>query len=378
MSNSPSMLMHFSALSDPRVDRTKRHNLLDIVIIAISAVISAAETWEDIAEYGRTKHAWFKSFLNLPNGIPSHDTFARVFAALNPEEFKSCFIAWIQSLAKVTDGDVIAIDGKTLRRSFDKASGKTALHMVSAWSKENNLVLAQTAVDEKSNEITAIPKLLDLINLTGATVTIDAMGCQKEIVEKIVAKDADYVIALKGNQGNLHEEVKLAFDHLGPEALSRQSHSFYETTDADHGRIENRKYWITSDLSLLENSALWAGLKSIGIVESTVETTNKITRERRYFITSIAPDATVFSHAVRSHWLIENRLHWVLDVTFGEDHSRIRSHHAAKNFAIIRHLALSLLQQNPVKRMSLKTRRLKAGWDNHYLMQVLLTGGHLL
>ncbi len=341
--NSSSIFAHFSSLSDPRIDRTKDHLLLDIIGIAICAVICGADTWIDIENYGKSKKDWLKNFLTLPNGIPSHDTFGRVFSRLSPDSLQECFLNWINSITGITDGEVIPIDGKTLRHSYDKSSKKGAIHMVSAWASENHVVLGQIKVAEKSNEITAIPKLLEILEITGCIITIDAMGCQKEIAEKIIDKDADYVLALKGNQGNLHKQVKTFFQKNQQNNFEKIDHDFYETSEKGHGRLENRKYWVVDEIDWLVGKENWKNLTTIGMVESKRTIGDKTTIEARYFISSLKKNAKLFGKAVRKHWTIENSLHWNLDISFSEDASRIRKDNAPENFARVRHIALNCI-----------------------------------
>jgi predicted transposase YbfD/YdcC len=324
-------------------------------------------------EYGKAKYWWLKSFLALPNGIPSHDTFGRVFSRLNPAEFQECFLSWVQAVKEISGGQVVAIDGKTLRQSFDSASQKSAIHMVSAWATANRLVLGQTKVDDKSNEITAIPRLLKMLELTGCIVTIDAMGCQKSIAELIIDKGADYVLALKANQGTLYGDVKLFFDDALENGFGDFAYSFHETTDGDHGRIEIRRYWSVSDISWIEDRERWKGFQSICMVESERLIGDTKTVERRYYISSLDSDAKSLSHPVRVHWGIENSVHWILDVAFREDDCRIRKDHGPENFAILRHIALNLLKHEKTSKVGTKAKRLKSGWDNSYLLKVLFS-----
>jgi predicted transposase YbfD/YdcC len=364
----------FESMTDPRINRTRHHDLTAIVVIAICAVICGADTWVAIAEYGEAKKRWFESFLDLKNGIPSHDTFGRVFAALDPTEFGERFITWVSLLANNVCGDIIAIDGKTLRKSFDTASSKSAIHMVSAWSDANQLVLGQIKVDEKSNEITAIPALLEMLVLEKCIVTIDAMGCQKAIVEKIIEKEADYVIALKGNQGTLHQEVIDYFDYAESKKDNVLINDHYDEVDAGHGRIETRSTKIITDVSWFENRSEWKELNSIIKVEAMRE--NKLTRkkeiETRYYISSLkAADAQKAHQAVRKHWGVENGLHWCLDVSFSEDDSRVREGYADQNLSVLRRIALNLLKQETSSKVGIQTKRLRAGWDERYLLKVL-------
>lgn len=367
---SQSISNHFSKLSDPRRDN-KRHQLIDIITVAICAVICNADSFEHIAEYGRAKYDWLKGFLQLPHGIPSADTFERVFSRIDPEQFKSCFMEWVKDISQLTKGEVVAVDGKTLRRSHDHSNAKSAIHMVSAWACANGLVIGQIKTEEKSNEITAIPELLRLLELEGCIVTIDAMGCQKNIAETIVCKNADYVFSLKGNQSNLHDDVKLFFQTQKETNFKDVSLDYYESVDADHGKIELRRYWTTSEIDWLQGKENFRKLQTICMVERERQFADKTESETSYYIGSIGEDAKNFAHAVRSHWAVENSLHWVLDVSFREDESRIRKGNAPENFAVLRHIALNMIKKESSLKKSIKSKRLRAGWDNKYLLKVL-------
>lgn len=360
----------FAYVSDPRSSNA-RHRLFDIFVIALCAVISGAEGWEDIEEYGQAQAEGFQQFLALPHGIPSHDTFRRVLSRLKPDELTQCFVSWTETLHESLGGDIVAIDGKTLRRSFDQAASKGAIHMVSAWANAHRLVLGQLKVDDKSNEITAIPMLLRMVELEGAIVTIDAMGCQKEIAKTIIAQGADYVLALKDNHPTLHGEVQLFFEDVKAERFDHITSERHTTTDADHGRLETRHYWITSDIECLGVKGSWAKITRVGLVESHREVGGAVSIEQRFFLTSLPGDAVRFAQAVREHWGVENALHWVLDVSFREDDCRIRQGNGAQNMAVLRHMALNLLQRESGHKRGIKARRKRAGWDRDYLFQVL-------
>lgn len=370
------LLEHFASLEDPRVDRTKLHPLLSIVAIAVCAVIAGAQSWNDVEEFGQASEDFFADFLDLPEGIPSHDTFNRVFAAINPVQFKECFTAWMRSVASVLPAQVIAMDGKVLRGSRDSWSGREPIHMVSAWAATNRLVLASVKVDAKSNEITALPELLRNLALAGCIVTIDAMGCQRAIAGQIVDQGADYVLALKGNQGALQDDVVSSFTEARSSGFADIIHDHAEAVNKGHGRIEVRKSWVISDpavMGWINAHHQWPHLAAIGLIQAERRIGSKVEQESRYYILSRALSATEFAHAVRSHWGIENGVHWVLDVAFQEDASRIRARNAAENFATLRHIALNALRRRPTrtKGSSIRTRRLVAGWDKEYLRQLL-------
>jgi predicted transposase YbfD/YdcC len=356
----------FGQIDDPRSDINKLHNLNDILLIGIISVICAADTWKNMEGYAKAKEDFLRTFLELPNGIPSHDTFNRVFSAIDSEQFEDCFIQWINTLAKITQGEVVAIDGKTIRGA--KANGKKSpVHMVSAWANDNNLVLGQTKVNEKSNEITAIPKLLEVLSIKGAIVTIDAMGCQTDIAEKIISKKADYILAVKDNQKLLHKNIQDEF---------RFSKVIKVATDLDmgHGRIETRTASVITDFKFIEQDNKWKKLHSIIKIESIREfkNSNKPTETAtRYYISSLSADAEDFQKAIRLHWGVENKLHWTLDVAFSEDASRKRTGNAAQNFSILNKIALNKLKNEKTEKQGIKGKRLRAAWDNPYLLKVL-------
>lgn len=362
---------HFSKISDPR-RREVRHPLVNILTIAICAVICGADDFVSIAGWGRIKRDWLATFLDLRNGIPSHDRFNAVLAAIKPAEFEACLLSWITALHDVSSGQIVAIDGKTLRRSFDAASGKPAIHMVSAWACANRISLGQVVVDDKSNEITAIPKLLQMLELAGCLVTIDAMGCQTQIARDIVASKADYVLAVKGNQPKLHQGIEAFFQKAIAAGFEGTPVSRHETIEHGHGREETRMYCVCEAPADLPDRERWEKLTAIGATFNQTTRQGKETVQMRLYILSENLTAERFAEAVRRHWSIENELHWQLDVTFGEDQSRLREGHAAANFSLLRRTALSLLKNHTRLKVGVKNKRLSAGWDNDYLMQVLL------
>jgi predicted transposase YbfD/YdcC len=353
---------HFEAISDPREKHKIKHNLLEIVIMTICAVVAGCDAWYQIFHYCETKKPWLKKTLKLKlkHGIPSHDTFERVFSLIDPKEMELCFFSWVDAVIELAKGEIVSIDGKTLCSSGD--SEKKAIHMVSAWASKKNLVLGQVKTDEKSNEITAIPTLIETLDLNGCTVTIDAMGCQKKIAETIVEAGANYVFGLKGNQTSLHDDVKLYFDN---EKASETT----VTQEKGHGRIERRQYFLETNIDWLYQKPGWMGLNGIGMVKSSVWENDVFREETRHFITSVT-DVETFADAVRAHWGIENGLHWCLDVAFNEDNSRIRKNNSGENFAVIRHIAMNLLKSDNAK-MSVKARRHRCAYDDDYLWKIL-------
>jgi predicted transposase YbfD/YdcC len=368
---------HFATLTDPRRDHLKAHRLVDILTIALCAVMCGADDWVSVELFGQSKADWLRTFLELPGGIPSHDTFGRVFARLDPEEFRRCFVTWVQAVVGAPGPQVVAVDGKTLRRSHDRRAGKAALHLVSAWATTSGVVLGQVATHAKSNEITAIQVLLRLLALEGAVVTIDAMGCQTAIATQIVEQRADYVLARKGNHEKVHDRVKDAFveaDKARGTTLLLGDLEASTTIDAGHGRIEQRRCRAIGDpahLAYVDPDQAWPGLRSVICIESTRRIRSEVSTEARYYLASLPPDAPALAQVIRRHWRIENSLHWVLDVAFREDDSRVRVGHAPENFAIIRHLALNLLRQDTSRRIGLANKRFRAALDTAYLRSIL-------
>jgi len=375
-----SLVEHFKDLADPRINRTKDHALIDVLVIAVCTLLCGGEGFNDMEDFGKAKEAWFRTFLTLTNGIPSHDTFNRVFAALDPKQFLESFLSWTQSLRQEFHREIVAVDGKALRRAMNKK--ENLKYVVSAWAESNNLVLGQLKVTDKSNEITAVPELLRVLELGGCIVTLDAMGCQKKIAKEIIEADADYVLALKGNQETVHEEVKSFLDATiaeiqAPRApgakLSKAAASLVhvETVEKDHGRFETRRYYQSDHLHWFADLAKWEGLKSVGVVESTREIDGEKTVERRYYLASLTLDAELFARAVRSHWGVENKVHWIMDVCFHEDQSRARAGFAAENLATLRRLALNMLKKETSKKRGIKGKQLNASWDHAYLLKLL-------
>jgi predicted transposase YbfD/YdcC len=375
-----SLVEHFKDLSDPRIDRTKDHALIDVLVIAVCTLLCGGEGFNDMEDFGKAKEEWFRTFLTLTNGIPSHDTFNRVFAALDPKGFLECFLRWTQSLRQAIQKEIVAVDGKALRRAMNKK--ENLKYVVGAWAESNSLVLGQLKVTDKSNEITAVPELLRVLELSGCIVTLDAMGCQKKIAKEIIEADADYVLALKGNQETVHEEVKSFLDATIVEAQAPRPAGApvpkaaaklaqVKTVEKDHGRIETRHYYQSDQLGWFADLDKWEGLKSVGVVESTREIDGAKTVERRYYLSSLPLNVELFARAVRSHWGVENKLHWVMDVCFNEDQSRVRTGHAAENLATLRRLALNMLKKETTKRRGIKGKQLNASWDHSYLLKLL-------
>jgi predicted transposase YbfD/YdcC len=370
----------FREMSDPRVNRTKDHDLIDILVIALCTFLCGGQTFNDMEDFGKAKLEWFKTFLSLANGIPSHDTFNRVFAALDPTRFLECFLRWTQSLRRAIPHEIVAIDGKALRRARHKKD--QLKFVVSAWAESNGLVLGQLKVADKSNEITAVPELLRVLELSGCIVTIDAMGCQKTIAKEIIEADADYVLALKGNQETVHQEIRLFLESAIAELeaprpkgakLSQAAASLatFETVEKDHGRWEKRRYFQSAELAWFADRAKWEGLKSCGLVESTREIDGQTTVECRVYLSSLPLDPVRLGGAIRSHWGVENKVHWMMDVCFGEDQSRARAGFAAENLATLRRLALNLLKRENTKKRGIKGKQLNASWDHAYLLKLL-------
>jgi predicted transposase YbfD/YdcC len=367
-----SIAEHFGDIEDIRIERGKKHKLIDIITISICAVVCGADGWIDIEMYGIAREKWLEKFLELPNGIPSHDTFARVFSQINPDEFNKSFLSWIKGISKTTAGEIIAFDGKQSRNSGDEKNGQGVINTVSAWAASNRLVLGQKKVEGKSNEITALPELIKILDLAGCIVTIDAMGCQREIVKTIVEKDADYVIAVKRNQPTLHEQIKQLFKQAIETHGKGLNMSSFNSRETNRGREEIRNYLMLTDVTeRIDPLQKWEKLTSIGMVESVRVVNEKTSVKIRYFISSLENDAQKLAEAIRGHWSIENSLHWVLDVAFKEDNSRIRKDNAPANFAVLRHIAVNIISQNKSRKLSVRSKRFLATLDEEYSIEVL-------
>jgi predicted transposase YbfD/YdcC len=370
-----SIVEHFQTLEDPRIERTKKHNLLAILVIAVCTFLIGGEGFQDMALFGQSKHTWLQTFLALPHGMPSHDTFGRVFARLNPQRFQAGFLSWTRAVAQLTQGPLVSLDGKTVKASFDRATAASPLHRLSAWCSEpGGLVLGQIKTDTKSNAMTAIPDLLQLLAITGCMVTIDAMGCQTAIAEQIQDQGGDYLLALKGNHKKAYNAVKRHFHApIEPQPTWRTDENFFDAFDDSHGRTVRRSVWTITDLTALPELTQWPGLQSVIVVE-TIRMAHQqapVTSDYRISISSLVRSATVFVTMIRQHWDIENKLHWSLDVTFNEDRCRIRKDHAPENITALRHIALNLLRQEQSRPMSLRRKRLLCGLEEHYLLTVL-------
>jgi predicted transposase YbfD/YdcC len=361
----------FSELSDPRIDRRKFHKLLDVVVIGLCTVISGGEGFTDMEAYGKAKKEWLKTFLELEHGIPSHDTFGRVFAVLDPQEFEQCLLSWVKRCVNLPKGEIVPIDGKTLCGSHDRANEQAQIELVSAWARSQGVTLGQVKVSEDSNEMTAVPAILRALNVEDCVVTVDALNCQKKIVWQIREQKADYVCALKGNHAHLLEEVAEFLASVREDRTVGFAFATCQSVEKDHGRIETRRYWQAEAPDWLSEFGQWRDLKSVGLVEATREIGEQMTTETRYYLSSLPVEVDRFALAVRGHWSIENSCHWVLDVVFGEDNSRVRVGNAAENLAVLRRLALNLLKTEKTAKLGVRAKRLKAAWDNNYLLKIL-------
>ena len=373
MHNIPTPLLNLQAklqaIPDPRTGRARRHELLDILLISLCASLCGAQSFTDIALFGRCQQEWFKTWLALPHGIPSHDTFNRVFGLINPTHFRDVFVAWTQSLRHTVAGEVVAVDGKTLRGSA--AHDRGPVHLVNVWASANRLILGQWKVADHSNEITALPELLRALELAGCTVTVDALNCQKNVAKEISEADAEYVLALKANHGTLHAEVKEFLDDALAHGWRDVPHQFHETLDKDHGRIETRRYWITEAIAWLADKSQWEKLRSVAVVEATREVRGQVSTQRRYYLTSLSADAVRLAGAVRGHWEVENCVHWVLDVQLSEDTCVLRQTHAVQNLATLRVLTLNILRRDQTHKVGVRAKQKAAGWSSPYLLHLL-------
>ena len=366
-----SLKQAFGTLTDPRRNHTKHHELLDLLMIAVCCLLCGGTSFTHMEQFGRAKRDWLRSFLALPNGIPSHDTFRRVFGLLDPHQFATAFLSWTQNLRTAVGAEIVALDGKTVRRSFDRAKGRGPIHLVSAWASVNRLVLGQLKTADKSNEITAVPQLLRTLELAGCIVTVDALNCQKDIAQEISEADADYVLTLKANHGTAYAEVLSFLEDARQRSFAGVAHDFVETVDKDHGRLETRRYWITEQIDWFADRAQWEKLRSVALVESQREVADERRVERRVFLCSLGADARLLAQAVRGHWGIENQLHWVLDVQMNEDDCRVRVGHAAENLATLRRIVLNLLRRDTHTKAGTRAKQLQAAWDHAYLQSLL-------
>jgi predicted transposase YbfD/YdcC len=380
-SNTPAIILILQELEDPRIDRARKHHLSDILFISLCAVICGCESFEDMEEFGIAKEEWFRKYLELPNGIPSHDTFTRVYKLLKPESFQNCLIKWTQNIRETIAGENVAIDGKAQRRARNK--NQNLHYIVNAWAGQNRLLLGQYKVAEKSNEITAIPELLRILELSGCIISCDAMGCQKTIAKEIIEADADYVLALKGNHETAHEEISEYLQYLAkekniprgknaaPASPAVQALGYHTESEKGHGRTTTWHYYQSAELEWFEDKNEWEGLKSVGMVHTITEENGKVREEKRYYLSSLSLDVKKLSQSIRSHWGVENQCHWVMDVVFKEDESRGRSGHIAQNYGTTRGLAMNMIRQEPKHKRGIKGRVKRAGWDNNYLEQIL-------
>jgi predicted transposase YbfD/YdcC len=368
----PTLMECLEQVPDPRIERCRRHKLIDILFITICAIICGADSFTEMEDFGEAKEAWLRQFLELPNGIPSHDTFRRVLGLVNPAAMEACFLRWVRGVVPLTEGQIVPIDGKTVRRSHHKAAGRSALEVVSAWAQQQRMTLGQVKVADDSNEITAVPELLHVLEIKGCIVTVDALNTQKEIASDIRDREADYVLSLKGNHGTLHQEVADFLLAVQQDRTLNYEFSRHQTVEGDHGRIETRIFWQVEAPPHLTGKEQWRDLRSVGMVEATREINDHSSTEVRYYLSSLPVNAVRFSEAVRGHWSIENSCHWILDVVFREDDCRVRTGHAAENLAFLRRLALSLLSQEKTVKRGVKTKRFKAALDEHYLLKILI------